>query len=724
MRKRIRSYVSILLVVAFILPQLSGCTGGGGSVSGVLGPENTRVGTETLSLTMGEYPLSGEAKCTIKPASAPELEGVEMKAYDFNIETQEELFSVMELTIPYDENVLKGERPEGNIGAAYFNEGTGEWEPVSFKVNADAGTVTIYTDHLSIYGCFAVNNENTRKAYAAYAIPAFAMSTLYQGDANAIVTSAVQNGGNPDSDALEAGLEIVDKVLAVGSAGADTFSHGLNSISGASGVAAGNSLFNSIGDSLGNLGLACAIAQVAYGMYNIYNGDTDAIFPCYANALKGGIAYTAGKAGMKLVSLSFLGVLCIEYSINKFGEAAWEGRQDIYEKAYALYYESAGVKRNARDWANEFLKARETAASAERYQLRIEGLVQRYVDQFWHDETVVAEYQSEAQKNGFTGGGGLNDTMKQEISNAYKIVLYKGILQDAFKLIAEKDARKAEKDLLNELNTIRRELNRVCTLELYDGSFTDEKEKSDKAQMQAFITVPDNIQDADNWSVTLDEKGNGKIQFTLLAYIMAGAPKELRLYEKGASTEAPPAQTIPFVMENVAQRLDVGIALIPLEELLGTYEGTISISSMKVSNEGYQYYLDYCAENPDVVGDNGPLSRAECDAQLATSVDEGNLAISSIQLVSDEPELGQFRLTSKVVSSEDNESAPLSTGGTYLGGMLLLENESGESTLVATKQTDGIIHLTGQNVYLDCSDPSINKVIYIFGLSINVLKTS
>ncbi|MEL1135029.1 hypothetical protein AAC978_07575 [Desulfitobacterium sp. THU1] len=554
---RIKRWLSGLLIVGLIFSPLTGCSKPSkptnelteqkpGELTNMLTKENTRVGSDTLALDMGEFPLAQDAQCEIVPVENPSpLEGVEMKAYSFEISTDEELLSVMRLTLPYDESMLAGQSPEGSVCAAYFNEDTDQWEPVPFSIDEQTKTVTIYTDHLSIYGCFEVNNENTRKAYAAYAIPAFAKSKMKGLNADAVITNSVQNGGNPDSSAVEAGLSVLDLSLAISGAGLETAGH----ITGAlgSGGAGSSSLLGDINERLGDLGLLCSIAQVSYGMYNVYNGDQKAIFPCYANALKTGIGYTAGKLGARLYSLASLGTLVIELSLNEFAETAWTGRQDIYEKAYSLYYESPSAKRDARAWAALFISAKEGATTPEKYRLRVEGLVQRYADQFWQDELEVAAYQEEAQKHGFTGGGGLNETMKQDISNRYRDELFRTVIQDAFKLIAEKEAMSAERALLKELNAIKKELNKTCTVELIDTTVSGDKPTSGLAGSVVYIDVPDTVTDADSWSVTLDSEGRGKITFTVLGFLMAGAPRELKLYEAGSSQSAAPDMTLPFM---------------------------------------------------------------------------------------------------------------------------------------------------------------------------------
>lgn len=649
-----RRVIAVLLSVCLILPMLSACGGSGGSskaVEGTISAETPRVGTETLALDMGEFPLGEEAACRIEPVKdPPALEGADIHAYSFEIDTQEELLSVMELTIPYDASALDGQSAQGNIAAAWYNEETAAWEPVPFTVNEDTQTLTLYTDHLSVYGCFEVTNPNTRQAYAAYAIPAFARIGIMASDPNAIVTTAALNGGKPGDDAIDAGLTLMDTVLNLSSAGVDTAAF-LAQLGGSGGGAATSSLLSGIGARLGDLGLLCSIAQISYGMYNIYNGDSSAVFPCYANALKAGVGYTAGKLGARLYSLAFVGVLVIEYSINSFAQEALSGRKDIYKEAYSLYYASPGVKRSARDWAIILMKAKETAASPERYQLRIEGLVDRYAEEFWQDELVIAEYQSEAQKNGFTGGGGLNAQIEAEISQDFKVELYRGVLQDAFKLIAQKEALDAERAMLSELNAMMKELNKTCTLELFDSTDSDEHPVSEYAGFRVDITLPDTVTDKESWRVVLDETGGGKLQFTLLGYIMAGSPTQLEIYEKDATETAEPIKTLPFAMETETQRVDIGVEALPLSELVGYYEGTMTVTDVFVSDA----LIERAQNEPMEIDEDTLEVTGDCDATMLAAMKEaiGQSVPSAFTIEAEENETTACTIS---LLTEDTES--------------------------------------------------------------------
>ena len=715
--RRTQRALCLLLIAALVLPLFTGCsklTGGKGE-KGIISPETARVGSDTLALDMGDFPMDGEATCEIKPVDAPALDGIEIDAYEFSLDTDEAPLSVMELTLPYDEKALGGLDPNGNVGAAYFNEETQEWEPVSFTVN-DNGTVTIYTEHLSTYGCFVTTNDNTRKAYVSYVTPENAVYAGYSTDPDNVIIDTANNGGNPGELASITGWEVVEGLFEIGSAGIDATSHTLNSLSGFMLTAPKNSLLNNISERVGQLGLAISAAQVAVGMYDIYNGKTDAIGPCYREALKGSTAYVGGKAAGKLFGLAFLGVQAIDYSLTKFGEEAWKGRTDIYRTAYSLYYEGHEGKRTVRQWADIFLKARETARSPEAYALRIEGLVNRYVNQFWADETIVADYQSQAMKHGFTGGGGLKESVKEQISQEYANKLYRDDIQKAFKLIAERDVRIANRDVLKELKAVGKELNKYCSLELYDGTLTGDKKQSDRTGMEAFVTLPASVQDAEEWHATLNSEGGGTIKFTLLAYLMAGAPTELRLLEKDASPSGEPVAVIPFAMESANQRVDIGGDALPLAEILGSYDGELSINSVTISEETYQAYL---AEMSD--SDDAPGSRAECDAALNSMLQENPLSIDSLSISSDAPESGQC-VIKVTVSNSDGDAYPGTVSARYENGFLITAGEKGESRIAVTKAADGTISIAGNDVALGVQDDETGAIALYVMANIDVVK--
>lgn len=89
------------------------------------------------------------------------------------------------------------------------------------------------------------------------------------------------------------------------------------------------------------------------------------------------------------------------------------------------------------------------------------------------------------------------------------------------------------------------------------------------------VSLPDTIIDAKKWSTTLDNEGSGQIQFTLLAYLLAGLPSELRLYGKGTSESGEPSTTFSFIMKDFVQQVNVGVEGLSLDEIIGSYAVTV-----------------------------------------------------------------------------------------------------------------------------------------------------
>lgn len=169
-----RKIISVLLAAAMLSSLLAGCggpDGGGKSEALTLSPETTSVTTsDGITVVVGDYVLDGETELTVtkQPAEENKEEGYKIEAYDFTLGELHELDDFITIRIPYDTTYCdEGQDPARCVGAKYKNESTGVWEDVLFEVDAEAGELVIYTDHLSYYGAFYVKNEGKRSAYIA-----------------------------------------------------------------------------------------------------------------------------------------------------------------------------------------------------------------------------------------------------------------------------------------------------------------------------------------------------------------------------------------------------------------------------------------------------------------------------------------------------------------------------------------------------------------------------
>lgn len=166
--------IALVMTIVLVMSSLSGCEFDlpklpGKTTALTLSPENTSVTTaDGITVNVGNYVLDSETelKVTKKPVEEHKEEGYKIEAYDISLGNMHELNDFITIRIPYDTTFCeKGQDPARCVGAKYKNETTGEWEDVLFEVDAAANELVIYTDHLSTYGAFYVENEGKRSAY-------------------------------------------------------------------------------------------------------------------------------------------------------------------------------------------------------------------------------------------------------------------------------------------------------------------------------------------------------------------------------------------------------------------------------------------------------------------------------------------------------------------------------------------------------------------------------
>lgn len=167
--------IALLLAIALVISSLTGCgsrptessenpSEQSGNVKDLtLSPENTAVTTDDgITVDVGDFILDGEAELSVtkQPVEEHKEEGYQIESYDISLGDMHELDDFITIRIPYSTDFCEeGQDPDRCVGAKYKNEATGEWEDVLFEVDADANELVIYTDHLSIYGVFYVENE-------------------------------------------------------------------------------------------------------------------------------------------------------------------------------------------------------------------------------------------------------------------------------------------------------------------------------------------------------------------------------------------------------------------------------------------------------------------------------------------------------------------------------------------------------------------------------------
>ena len=517
------------------------------TVTGLVTPDNLRVSGMGVSLELPPVALNEQASVTITPAkNLPLLGEIEVAGYDFKIETDEEIAGMMTLTIPYDRTRLEpGVSPYGQVGAAYYNQSTGQWESVLYEIDEASGSVIISTSHLSVFGAFVVGRQYTRAAYVEYTLPRAAIRAASAASVyDDVISEAIDRNMVPGPSALELGNSIVSEWLGISGAGLTALSNTIYA----------TEFLDGIGNAMTNLGLLSAIAQAAV---DYQAGDNTAL---YGNLIKNLTNFAISKFGTAMMQLGSVGVFCIDYSLNKFATEAISGRKDIYQEAYRLYYASeGGVRRTARDWYYVFMPMAKTARTPAELNTMVMAEIDRYAAQFWQDELTVAFYQDQAMKNGFTGGGGLNQSIKTELSNNFKFELLQGMLQSVFGQISRRMAAEQEEQVNAELKAIARELNKIVTIQVYDSGYDNTDPKPQKARYAGYIAriapLADEVTDKERWQQVIDDQGKAQLPFRVLGHIMAGSPNKIEIVAVANPNEV--VKTVQFKVAPPAVRIDV-----------------------------------------------------------------------------------------------------------------------------------------------------------------------
>lgn len=535
-----KKILALLLVLAFTVSTI-GCSGGSKNsamketllAEGMLN-EDTYI-LEAGGVQLKAHPVMNitEANASIYEVSnAPSLDedGNQLKVYDFRVEGITQVDGVFELSIPL--SVKEGDVP----GAGYLNEETMEWEPVAFFYNPQAEVLTIYTDHLSKYGVFSYSGQGTRKAKMEFL-------GLY-GDSEDLDFAAAVNeysiAGVPGQDCYEIGVGAFSEAVGISS---DI----LGNLGQAYGYAAyGTDVLDTIGDHLGSLGLLLSVVSIGN---SIMNGNTN---EAVVGAMKTSYTYVLGKVAGKLsnsvLSAGMAAVAIVDYSINKFGTEAIEGREDIYRDAYSIYYmrKQDGFK-GSDYWYKTFypLMANPTM-SVDEMQAKIDEIVTAHCNEFWTgtNKLGVDYYVSEARESfGWTGGGaGLNQDMRDRISAERRAMLYQDVLPGVFHQIALKINMENEKQLRQEYAALSEYLNQSIGFTVIDPS------KAYANHIVRFASLNENA-DVDNWTGTFKKDGTLNTSFTLYGHISAGSPNKLNIYGPDADPDQdPPLETLEFVV--------------------------------------------------------------------------------------------------------------------------------------------------------------------------------
>ncbi|MBP5364498.1 MAG: C10 family peptidase [Bacteroidales bacterium] len=465
-----------------------------------------------------------------------------------------ELSGTADITIPVD--------PKSNerVCAAYFNEDTGEWEPVCFVYDENKQEIVITTDHLSVFSAFFIeNSKNTartllRTAYDAIphlydlkeaAKTLYGLATAYDIDEGA-VSEWKDNMGFWQSIGLDGGWNYLQAM-------------------GFESEALGHAI-----DAVGYLGTALTIydvvkADIKGDEVGVASNSLKAILGLSSSVLSSAIGTAIMQASMGTVA--FVGV-----ALEKFGTMVQERQVDLYRESYRLYYSKASAAvvsgtsrygknwyRTPKDWYEFFLPVFEKETMTEqRLVAYIEAAVREYCDRFWNDTDAQAMCVAETKNQGLSSWFYPSEATRKTISDEFYADLMNGELYSVFFAIKNHLGAKAATRCSKALRDYMSIFNTYMGFRIVDSSWKEGETSKYAGWTIAFSHIPEVASDPQNWKRTITDKGTASLgYFTVWSLIENDAQCKITLFNKRDEAKKDFIFTIPNKTGKVEITLDI-----------------------------------------------------------------------------------------------------------------------------------------------------------------------
>ena len=480
-----------------------------------------------------------------------------------------ELSGVATISVPFSVPA------DQSVGAAYFNEETGEWDPVYMEYDREAGVATLMTDHLSYFAFVSVTNESTKGEIleALKEIP-----ELYLWDH---ATKKLLDILGSDDPEVQQAIEFKDEMGLWQSIGLDGFYNGA--------VAITEPLFNFKPECIdnavtimGHIGTALTVLDVIRADLQ---GDQIAVA---AGTLKVIMAQTSGAAaaavGTPIMAASMSMVAFIGIALEKFGTDMQNAKTDYFRSAYSLYYSMAGYEmlggrssyandkngkrkphghfRTAKDWYDYFYPVfLETDWDADRLMRYIEQSVRMYCDQFWQEasdnrDDILLEI----------GNQGIflkpttypNEAVQKQISDELFAELMNGELVSVFAALRNKQITQAHNRLVSKINNMAKLMNKKVGFKITDSSITEGQPSRFSGYTIGFPVLDERVSDPDKWRKTIGDDCQVALGwFTTYALVRNLVPFKLTLYNRAGEA----VKDFEFEIDGVADKKTIHIDL-------------------------------------------------------------------------------------------------------------------------------------------------------------------
>lgn len=405
--------------------------------------------------------------------------------------------------------------------AAYFNKETGKWEPIAHIYNKETQQMEIHTSHLSEFGAFVIDLENSVKAnfrnLYEYVAP-YGIYDLYQTLAN-LESLCLNDEQQAEYEQFMQDEALWQQLYLDG---------GYTAISAFLGE---SPLMEELKGFVGNLGTLITVCDL---LHADYTGDRQAVVEKSLNLVLAQAQNLAGTLfGTPVLTASMSIVGLVGFALNKFGTSVQEARTDLFRRAMSIFYskEHSNHYRSARDWYRLILPIYREPRTQQEMNDTIDKLVTDYCNEVWKNENYDEwnECLSDAMSQGWKADGGLTSIIKGKLSQEMRAELYNGVLVSVFTAAFRKITEESEDRALAAQSRYVEFMNRPIIIRFKDSS-CPKGERSRYAGLKLrMVGAPETGDEAEEWTTTVCEDGSCVFQLSTIAYINNRLPGQFAL---------------------------------------------------------------------------------------------------------------------------------------------------------------------------------------------------
>lgn len=448
-----------------------------------------------------------------------------------------ELTGTVDITIPVTDTSKK-------YSAAYYNDQTGEWEPVYHEFDKTAGTFTITTNHLSTYGFFEIANQMLSYSTLTPAAIDF-MESMIPEPLNKMAGKLLEVIASDDPE-WEMKWQATNDMGLWQSIGLDVL------YSAANGTLESVLGYKPFAEQIDNAVTAMGYLATAMNVLNVARADLKGDdIGVASGTLKTILGHYGGVAGQVIGTTAFTAsmatVAAISIALDKFGTMVQQRKVDLYREAYQIYYSPtrskevvAGTSKygskwcyTSKDWFDLFYKAFDNPDKTNiQLDSYVESVVRDYCDRFWGDTDAQAMCVAEAKAQGLSSWFYPDEYTRKTISDEFFAELMNGQLVSVIQSVRNHVKVDAFNRYSAEAKSLAKLMNTQIGLQILDKSVKEGEKSKYAGYTIRFTLIPESLSDPERLQNTVNEQGRCKIgYFTQYALIVHDIPTRLTLID-------------------------------------------------------------------------------------------------------------------------------------------------------------------------------------------------